>query len=145
MRLLTRVLLAALLTLASPAGFGDDEPATGTLIVEVEGLSSNDGSLRFVMFDSKKAFLKNPVRAEVVEIEGRQGSWTVENLAFGTYAVLVHHDIDGSGKMERHWYGKPKEPVGTSNDAPAKFGPPKFKNAKFQFEVSSMTLQIPVR
>jgi uncharacterized protein (DUF2141 family) len=50
-----------------------------------------------------------------------------------------------SGTMERHWYGKPKEPTGASNDAPAKFGPPKFKNAKFQLESPTLTLTVTVK
>lgn len=78
-------------------------------------------------------------------IKDRQGTWIVENLPFGTYAVLAHHDIDASGKMERHWYGKPKEPTGAFNDAPARFGPPKFKHAKFEFAVPSLTLTITVK
>jgi uncharacterized protein (DUF2141 family) len=118
---------------------------TGTLIVHVRGLTSGEGNLRFVLFDSKKNFLKHPVRAEVVEIMDQQGTWTIEELRYGTYAVLVHHDINTSGTMERHWYGKPKEPTGASNDAPAKFGPPKFKNAKFQLESPTLTLTVTVK
>jgi len=125
--------------------WADIEPETGTLIVNVPNLQSDDGDLRFVMFDSSKSFLKNPARAEIVEISARQGSWIVEDLPYGTYAVLVHHDVDGSGKMERHWYGKPKEPTGVSNDAPSRFGPPKFKRAKFEFAVPSMTMTISVQ
>jgi len=118
---------------------------TGTLIVHVRDLSSGDGNLRFVLFDSKENFLKSPVRAEIVEIENQEGTWIVEGLPYGTYAVLVHHDLDASGKMERHWFGKPKEPTGASNDAPAKFGPPKYKKAKFQLESSTLTLTIKVK
>ena len=125
------------------AAAGDD--LTGTLIVRVQGLMSGDGNLRFVLFDSKKNFLKRPIRAEVVEIKNQQGMWTTDELPYGTYAVLVHHDIDASGRMERHWYGKPKEPTGASNDAPAKFGPPKFKNAKFLFESPTLTLKVTVK
>ncbi len=116
----------------------------GTLTVQVQGLTTDDGNLRFVLFDSKENFMKRPVRAEVIEISDRVGTWVVENLPYGEYAVLVHHDIDGSGKMERHWYGKPKEPTGASNDAPSKFGPPKYKHAKFQFESAELTLTITV-
>lgn len=47
--------------------------------------------------------------------------------------------------MERHWYMKPKEPTGASNDAPAKLGPPKFKDAKFQLEGPTLTLTITVK
>jgi uncharacterized protein (DUF2141 family) len=117
---------------------------TGTLIVRVQGLESDDGQLRFVLFDSKEDFLKSPVRAEIVEIKDQQCTWIVEQLPYGTYAVLVHHDIDGSGTMERHWYGKPKEPTGASNDATAGFRRPNFENAKFRLEASELTLTIVV-
>ena len=118
---------------------------TGTLIVAVQGLTSSDGKLRFVLFDSKKNFLKAPVRAGVIEINDQQGFWTVEELSYWTYAMLVHHDINASGRMERHWYGKPKEPTGASNDAPANFGPPKFKHAKFQLDSPTLKLTVTVK
>ncbi len=123
----------------------DTDAPTGTLIVHVVDLLSGDGNLRFVLFDSKKNFLKRPLHAGVVEINNRSGTWSVSNLPYGVYAVLVHHDVDASGKMERHWYGKPKEQTGASNDAPAKFGPPKFRKAKFRLESPTMTMTIPVR
>jgi len=97
------------------------------------------------MFDSEEDFLNNAVLAEIVDIEDRQGIWTVEDLPYGVYAVLVHHDVDGSGVMERHWFGKPKEPTGTSNDAPARFGPPKFKKTKFAFASPTKMLTIEVK
>ena len=130
-------------TILSAAAWSAD--SSGTLIVRVEGLQSSEGKLRFVMFDSKENFLENAFRAEVIEIEDRQGTWIVEDLPFGAYAVLVHHDVDGSGAMERHWYGKPKEPTGTSHDAPSRFGPPKFKKARFAFDSPSQTIVITVR
>ena len=123
----------------------DGTDSTGTLIVRVRGLTSGEGNLRFVLFDSKKNFLKHPVRADVVEIEDQQGTWTIEELPYGTYAILVHHDINTSGTMERHWYGKPKEPTGASNDAPARFGPPKFKDAKFKLESPTLTLMVTLK
>ena len=140
----TKVLVAAACAVMLACTLQATANETGTLVVRVQGLTSDAGNLRFVLFDSKESFLKNPVRAEIVEISERQGSWIVEDLAFGEYAVLVHHDIDNSGKMERHWYGKPKEPTGASNDAPSKFGPPKYKNAKFMFESEEQTISINV-
>jgi uncharacterized protein (DUF2141 family) len=152
------ITLCALLLLSSPVAASEDvaettgeeeykdaETRTGALIVQVRGLTSSDGILRFVLFDSKQDFLQRPVRAEIVEIGDMQATWTIDELAYGTYAVLVHHDVDESGKMERHWYGKPKEPTGASNDAPARFGPPKFKDAKFELESPRLTLVVTVR
>lgn len=149
LRLLSRFFTITALVLLQGVALGQDSAEgadlTGTLAVHVRGLKSGDGNLRFVLFDSKKNFLKNPVRAEVVEIKDRQGTWTIEGLPYGTYAVLVHHDVDLSGTMKRHWYGKPKEPTGVSNDAPAKFGPPKFEKAKFQLQSPTLTLAITVK
>lgn len=122
-----------------------DDDRTGTLLVQIRELESSEGTLRFVLFNSKKDFLKRPVRAEVIDIDDRQGTWTVEDLPFGEYAVLVHHDVDASGVMERHWYGKPKEPTGASNDAPSRFGPPRYKHAKFRLESPTLTIEIAVR
>jgi len=138
---------AFLLLLAGlPAWVSAEEPnSTGTLTVHVRGLESGEGNLRFVIFDSDENFLKHPVHAEIIEIKEQQGTWIIEELPYGTYAVLVHQDINMNGTMERHWYGKPKEPSGVSNDAPAKFGPPKFKNAKFQFDTPTLTITVTVK
>ena len=123
----------------------DAENEVGVLVVHIDGLESADGNLRFSLFDSKKNFMKRPIRAEIVQIADRQGTWTVEDLPFGEYAVLVHHDVNGNGEMERHWYGPPKEPSGASNDAPAKLGPPKYKDAKFQLDAPELTMRITLR
>lgn len=144
MRAFIRLSITLLLLLATAGGWADVD-GTGTLVVTVEGLESDEGDLRFVLFASRKDFLKRPVSAEIVEINDQQGTWTVEDLPYGTYAVLVHHDMNTNGKMERHWYGKPKEPTGTSNDPPARMGPPLWKKAKFEFVEPTLTIAITVK
>ncbi len=147
MRLLCRYFVFTAFMLSGTLGWdtADGADLIGTLKVHVRGLSSSDGNLRFALFDSKKNFLESPVRAEIVEIEAQEGTWIVEELPYGTYAVLVHHDVNANGMMERNWFGKPKEPTGASNDTPAKLGPPKYKNAKFQFDTPALTLTITVK
>lgn len=123
---------------------------SGELNVAVNGFELPGGDLRFVIFDAKKAFLKRPLLAEVVEgdgqiygqVDGEAVTWTVNDLASGTYAVQVHHDVDGSGRMERHCYGKPKEPTGTSNNPPPRMGPPQWKKASFEFAAPRLTIEI---
>jgi uncharacterized protein (DUF2141 family) len=52
----------------------------------------------------------------------------------GRYAIFVVYDKNGNGKMDKNFLGIPKEPVGLSrNPAPPKFGPPKFKDASFDY------------
>ncbi|MDA9339728.1 DUF2141 domain-containing protein [Polaribacter sp.] len=39
--------------------------------------------------------------------------------------------------MDTNFLGIPKEPIGMSNDAKGFMGPPKFKNAKFNFDATT--------
>ncbi|MEM8710080.1 MAG: DUF2141 domain-containing protein [Planctomycetota bacterium] len=45
----------------------------------------------------------------------------------GTYAVTVFHDLDGDGKVDRNFFGKPTEPVGLSKNPPRRPARPEFK------------------
>ena len=134
----------ACLLLAVSTSLGADT-ATGKLVVVAEGLLSNNGALRFSLFDSEKSFLKRPLMVGIVEIENRRGTWVIDELAHGVYAVLVHHDVDGSGKMERHWYGKPREPTGASNNPPPRMGPPKFEDTNFSLESAEKRLLVSIK
>ena len=59
------------------------------------------------------------------------------------YAVHVFHDLDSNGKMKTNFIGIPREPTGVSNEAKGKFGPPKFKDAKFA--VTGEPVDVPIR
>jgi uncharacterized protein (DUF2141 family) len=129
------------LLLIAPAAQADK----GTLIVEVRGLEFNTGKLRFAVFDSDENFFKEAVTYGDLDVVYNGGNWVVTDLPFGTYAVTVHHDVNDNGEMEQHWYGKPKEPVGASNNPSTKFGPPNFKKSKFDFASAELTLSVEVR
>lgn len=118
---------------------------TGTLIVEVSNLEFNAGKVRFALFDSHENFFKTAVAYGTLEAVDNGATWVVTDLPFGTYAVTVHHDVNDNGEMEQHWYGKPKEPTGASNNPSTKFGPPSFRKSKFDFASAELTLRINVQ
>ena len=99
MRLVATILVALSLC---PAAFAE----TGTLIVDVRGLEFNSGKLRFALFDSDENFFKEAVAYGDLDVTDSGGTWVLNDLPFGTYAVTVHHDVNDNGEMERHWYGK---------------------------------------
>lgn len=139
---------AAWVMLTQPAIADQPEPTqrpAGALVVNVVGLKSSDGQVRFALFNSKETYLKSAFRGEVVPIMDKKCQWHAKGLPFGEYALAVHHDENGNGVMERHWYGKPKEPGGFSNDAPAKFGPAKYKKAMFKIDSDLKTIEVKVR
>jgi uncharacterized protein (DUF2141 family) len=118
---------------------------TGKLVVEVTDLKLSTGKLRFALFDSDEKFFREAVTYGEAEVANNAATWIVNDLPFGTYAVTVHHDVNGNGELERHWYGKPKEPTGASNNPSRKLGPPNFKKSKFDFAAAELRLTIDVR
>lgn len=52
-------------------------------------------------------------------------------LPEGTYAIGLFVDTNDNNKLDRNFFGIPKEQYGFSNDAKGSFGPPSFKKASF--------------
>ena len=133
--------LRTLLLLLLPAlAAADDE--RGTLIIRIDNPLPTEGEMRFALFDSEEHFLDKAVRFDALPITANGVAWVVNGLPYGTYAVSVHHDINGDGKMDRRWYGKPSEPVGVSNNPKPRMGPPRYKDARFEFTADGQTLNI---
>ena len=56
---------------------------------------------------------------------------TFENLACGEYAVAVIQDLNANKKLDKNFFGLPKEPFGFSQNPTIFFGAPSFKRAAF--------------
>lgn len=119
-------------------------PPTSLLQIEVEGLRSNQGSVRIAIFDSEDTFLGEAREASIRPIVGRKSVWALA-LPPGDYAIAVHHDEDGNGEMATGLFGLPSEPVGFSNGARITFGPPKWRRAAFELPADGTTVSIRVR
>ena len=61
----------------------------------------------------------------------RPGSVTVvvRKVPPGTYAVQAFHDENQNLDIDRNFLGLPEEGIGFSNDAPMRFGPPRYGDA----------------
>jgi MipA family protein len=95
----------------------DNPPGTGAVVV--------------LLFDSADAFadLRNPLQT-LVWPEGGRVPARFEDLAPGTYALMVFHDVNGNGELDQNFMGIPREPLGFSNRYWAK-GSPAFSGAAF--------------
>jgi len=66
-----------------------------------------------------------------------------EKVPVGEYGVVAFQDIDKNKDLKTNFVGFPKEPIGFSNDAKIKFGPPNFDDAKVKVEAGkTLTLTI---
>ncbi|MBU1636050.1 DUF2141 domain-containing protein [bacterium] len=121
-------------------------PPAGRLIIQVSGIKKHKGELRCRIYDNEANFPSKDeekiFRLIKVPVEGDTATILVDQVPLGQYAVILHHDLNTDGKMNRHWYGPPKEPVGCSNDAKGSFGPPKWKDAVFELNTNELPVPI---
>jgi uncharacterized protein (DUF2141 family) len=111
------------------------EKPPGILQLEISGLNNSAGDVYIAVFDSNDTWLgEETVLLEKVDIQSSlSGEMVVAEaqLPVGEYALTVFYDVNGNGDLDTNFIGMPKEPIALSNNAKARFGPPKYKDAKF--------------
>lgn len=143
-------LVAALGIAAAPASAGE-------LRINFEGVRSPKGTILIGLYDSKESFdraielsnkqgfLNDPQRVAgaALRVNGDlKGGIAFENIEPGSYAVILLHDEDGNGRLNKDLLGIPTESYGFSNGAHGFLGPPKFKDAAFTVDGSDKTITI---
>lgn len=126
-----RTLLAGMILLCCMSFSNEGEY---NLTVNIEGIKENKGYVLLILFKGEDGFPGNSDKAyayDGCEVKGNQASLTFKDLPPGTYAIAALHDANSNGKMDTNMLGIPKEDYGASNDAKSTFGPPKYKDAKF--------------
>ena len=106
--------------------------AQNTVEVNITDFNSNDGTVYISIYDSEENFLEKGFVSKKSDVANQEASFTFTELVDGVYAVSCFHDEDDNGKMNMIMGMIPSEDYGTSNNAPARFGPPKWKDAKFE-------------
>jgi uncharacterized protein (DUF2141 family) len=120
--------------------------ATGCLRVQVQKLRNDHGHLLAAIYDDPVGFPREgrPARNAKVEIRGGQATATFEGLPPGEYAVAVHHDESGDGKMNVNLLGLPTEGFGLSNFDKLKMTPPSFDQSKFDYPGGEKAIEIKI-
>ncbi|GAB5450662.1 MAG: DUF2141 domain-containing protein [Halioglobus sp.] len=122
------------------------EEASGILTVEIGGLVDASGSVFIAVYDNEDDWLgKNAAaRKEVVIEDSLSGEFVVTEMVLpvGEYALTVFYDANGNGDLDTNFIGLPKEPIALSNNAKAKFGPPKYKDARFNLSLEPLIQRI---
>lgn len=119
------------------------------LNVQVGALRSNAGSVVITVFPGDPSrFLAPRGKLERVKIKTSapmsQACFWLPS-ATDAYAVMVYHDADGDGDLDRSPQGMPMEGYGFSNDAPTKFAFPSFDSVRFGVKPGETTIRVKVR
>lgn len=115
---------------------------TQDIVVTITNFESNEGKALIGLFDSESTFLKERFKSHIVKIENNSCKVTFKNIPVGVYAVSIVHDENDNGKLDTNFMGIPKEDTGCSNNAPARFGPPKWEDAKFEVKNETISQSI---
>jgi len=120
------------------AGAADAEPAANTSIISanVGPVRAIKGSLGCRLYTSGAGFprtLTGTTRRRV-KVTGNLARCVFEQVPPGTYAVMVHHDENDNGKMDRNFIGMPVEGYGASNNRTHALSAPTWDESKFVIE-----------
>ncbi|WP_223253686.1 DUF2141 domain-containing protein [Flavobacterium sp. LM5] len=125
--------LPSLLLLISAIGFAQNNALT----VTITGIQNNSGKLMAEVYNSKGKFLKSAYKTTSTSIKANTATVIFSDLPKSDYTVMVYHDQNGNGKLDKNFIGMPKEPVACSNNAKGFMGPPKYEDAKFSLVTDS--------
>jgi len=141
-----RLAFAALLV----AGTVGAEPSPNTVTISVEAgpLRNSKGSLACRLHASPEGFPRSGSGAvtQRVKIAGPSARCVFENVAPGTYAVVVLHDENDNRQCDKNRLGIPIEGYGVSNNHTYVMSAPTWKESKFVVESGKQrTLAISLR
>lgn len=115
--------------------------------VEIRILNVGDsrGTVRVALCTAAQWLKPEAVAGAVVPAEEGVMRIVVPDVPPGTYGVLVHHDANADGEINRDFLGRPTEGIGFSRDAPMLFGPPRFKDAAVVVAEERVCLDVTLR
>ncbi|WP_431121943.1 DUF2141 domain-containing protein [Flagellimonas flava] len=105
--------------------------STATIKVRIQDIESDEGMLRVGLYDSAQNWLEKTFKSKSSTIMDGKCELVFDDVPYGEYAISVYHDENNNGKMDKYLGFYPKENYACSNQAPAKYGPPEWKDAKF--------------
>lgn len=100
--------------------------------VNVSGFPSNKGQAYVALFNTTESFptYGEQLIGKIVQIQDQSCMVSFNNLAKGSYAVAVYHDVNKNKQLDKNLFGMPTESYGFSNNARATFSAPSFNEAK---------------
>lgn len=127
--------------LISMATLFAQESKNFSIEVEITDIDSSDGQMLIGLYNTENEWLESPFKGMYGKIVNGRCQAVFYDIPNGTYAISVFHDEDSDRKLDAI-LGVPSEDTGSSNNAPAKFGPPKWQDARFKLNRESIKQSI---
>jgi uncharacterized protein (DUF2141 family) len=133
--------LAVLLALGPVPSLAEQK---GEVRVRVVGLQSDAGELRFGLYNKKETFATSdgPIVKGARPIRNRQSEFVIPDVPYGSYAIIVGHDVNRDGKVSRNPFSA--ELKGITNYSSKVLSFPDFDKARFKVDAPRVTVEIRV-
>jgi uncharacterized protein (DUF2141 family) len=127
-------LLAARPTLAHQSAPTAAPTPTCTLIVHIDGFRNQKGDAGLSIFNSPDGWPENNDKAFLHGPHPFSGTQTTltQQVPPGRYALAALHDENSNHKLDRNFFGIPKEGFGFSNNPKVLLSAPSFDTAAMQ-------------
>jgi uncharacterized protein (DUF2141 family) len=105
-----------------------------TLRIHVDGLRNSKGVVGSILYKSADGWPEDPAKAfrrgpTDIPSGMREATVVWEHLPPGEFGVAVIHDENRNAKLDRNFFGIPKEGFGFANNPHVTLGPPSFDKA----------------
>lgn len=142
--------LALLCALAAFAPLAGQSPAAQqapvcALLIHADGFRNNRGKAGVAIFRSAQGWPEDVSKAVLhlpFPIDNGRSEISFENIPAGHYAVVLFHDENVNGKLDRNFLGIPTEGFGFANNPKIRFGPPSFAAASFDVHCPATEIAI---
>jgi uncharacterized protein (DUF2141 family) len=114
------------------------------LTVTIDGLKTQQGQICLSLFSSGQGFPGQGGATQSRCVRATEAPLTVsfENLAVGSYAIAVFHDVNDDGVLNRNLLGIPTEGFGFSRNPRILAGPPRFGDSAVLVVGAETNIQI---
>ncbi len=103
-------------------------------VFTLENIHVKKGKIYYIVYDSDSSFLdeSKAIIKHTLDFKPDSNSLDIEIKVpkDGYYALMVFHDINDNGKLDKNFFGIPKEPIAMSNNFKPKFKSPTFQDVK---------------
>jgi uncharacterized protein (DUF2141 family) len=122
-------------------------PGGGILSVVVNGISTGQGTVRVVIYNSQDKFLERDgyVFKQTIAVENKKSVKLDFQMPHGYYSVSAYHDINDNHTLDRNGLGVPTEPYAMSNNPTVKWRKPSFDETKFAFNQANQTISLELK
>jgi len=109
---------------------------TGTITVEISGIQGTEGQISIGLYSGEEGFPETGKSYKGINIgvTREKAVATFQNVPAGTFAIPVFHDTNSNSKLDKNFFGIPKEGYAFSNNVSVTFGPPDFEGASFKLD-----------